>query len=286
MRLLVGLEVGRHVGDRDDGEDVVGDVLRHPHAHRDEDLLGVGPDHLEDRQVRVRLLLLGDLGLGLLVDRGLLELEPDVETDQDEDGRQQERDPPAPGLEVGVALDRREHEQHTGRHQVAQRHAGLRPRGPEPAVLLVAVLGGHQHRAAPLAADRESLQEPADQQQDRGSHADRRVRRQQADREGGDTHQHQRDDEHLLAAHAVAEVTEHHPAQRSRDEAECVGAEGEQRRGDRLRLREEQRAEHQGGCRPVEEEVVPLDGGPDQAGEDDLDDPVLPGLGARVGCGD
>ena len=51
-------------------------------------------------------------------------------------------------------------------------HTGLRPRGPEAAVLVLAVLGGHQHRAAPLAADGEALHQPADQQQDRGGDAD------------------------------------------------------------------------------------------------------------------
>ena len=51
----------------------------------------------------------------------------------DEHGGEQERDPPAPRLEVGVALDGGEHQQHAGREQVAQRHAGLRPRGPEAA---------------------------------------------------------------------------------------------------------------------------------------------------------
>ena len=76
---------------------------------------------------------------------------------RDEHGAQQERDAPAPRLEGGVGLDGREHPQHTGGEQVAQRHAGLRPRGPEAALRVVAVLGGHQDGAAPLAADREAL---------------------------------------------------------------------------------------------------------------------------------
>ena len=145
----------------------------------------------------------------------------------------------------------------------------------KPRRFVVAVLGGHQHRAAPLAADGEALQQPADQQQDRRRDADGGVRRQQADRERRDAHHHQRDDEHLLAADPVTEVAEDHAAEGPGDEAERVGAEGEQRRGDRLGLGEEQRAEDEGGGRAVEEEVVPLDGGADQAGEDDLDDARL-----------
>ena len=131
---------------------------------------------------------------------------------------------------VGVALDGGEQEQHAGGEQVAQRHPGLRPRGPEAATSSVAVLGRHQHRAAPLAADGEALQQPADQQQDRGGDADGGVRRQQADREGGDPHHHQRDDQHLLAPDPVTEVAEDDAAERPGDEAERVGAEREQRR--------------------------------------------------------
>jgi hypothetical protein len=56
-------EVGRHVGDDDDREDVVRDVLGHPHAHGEEHLPGVPPDDLEDRQVPGATCL--DLRLGL-----------------------------------------------------------------------------------------------------------------------------------------------------------------------------------------------------------------------------
>ena len=227
-------------------------------------------------------LLRGDLGLGLLVDGRLLELEADVETDQHEHGGEQERDAPAPGLEVGVALEGSEHEQHTGREQVAQRHSRLRPRGPEATTAVVTVLGCHQHRTTPLAADGEALEQAADEQQDRRSDADGGVRREQADREGRDPHQHQGDDQHLLAADAVTEVAEHHATEGPRDEADRVGAEGEQGRVDRVGLGEEQRSEDQRGGRAVEEEVVPLHGGADQAGEDDLDDAVAACVARRV----
>ena len=142
----------------------------------------------------------------------------------------------------------------------------------KPRWLSVAVLGGHQHRAAPLATDGEALHEPADEQQDRRADADRGVRRQQPDRKGRDAHHQQRDDQHLLAADPVAEVPEDHAAEGARDEAERVGAERQQRPGGLLALREEQLAEDQGGRGAVEEEVVPLDGGADEGGEDDLDD--------------
>ena len=96
------------------------------------------------------------------------------------------------------------------------------------------------------------------------------VSRQAADQERRDAHDQQRRDEHRLAADAVAEVPEHDPADRPRREADRVGAERQQRADQRLRIREEQLAEHERGSRAVEEEVVPLDRGPDEARECDL----------------
>ena len=77
-------------------------------------------------------------------------------------------------------------------------------------------------------------------------------------------------DEHRLAADAVAEVTEDDAAQRPRGEADGEGAERRQRADQRARAREEQLAEDQRGGGPVEEEVVPLDRGADEACGDDL----------------
>ena len=180
-----------------------------------------------------------------------------------------------------LALHRGEHPQHAGGEQVAQRHAGLRPGGPEAALVVAAVLGGHQDGTAPLTADREALHQAADHQQDRRGDADGRVRRQQADRERAGAHHQQRDDQHGLAADLVAEVAEDHAAERPGDEAERVGHERVERALGAADLAEEHLAEDEGGGRPEEEEVVPLDGGADQAGADDLDDrPRLP-VGTR-----
>src|SRR5262249_4652689 len=50
----------------------------------------------------------------------------------------------------------------------------------------------------------------------------------------------------------------------------------QQRPGERVRLREEELPEHQGGRGPIEEEVVPLDTGADEAGDGDLQDRAPP----------
>ena len=86
-----------------------------------------------------------------------------------------------------------------------------------------------------------------------------------ADQERRDAHDEQRQHEHRLAADAVAVVPEHDAADRAGGEADRVGAEGQQRADQRLGLREEQIAEHERRGRAVQEEVVPLDGGADEA---------------------
>jgi hypothetical protein len=68
----------------------------------------------------------------------------------------------------------------------------------------------------------------------------------------------------------VAEVAEDDPTDRPRHEPDRVRAERQQRAHERLEVREEELVEDQGGGHPEQEEVVPLDGGTDQAGDDDL----------------
>ena len=92
----------------------------------------------------------------------------------------------------------------------------------------------------------------------------------QADQERRDPHDQQRQDEHRLAADAVAEVPEHDPADRPCGEADGVRAERQQRADQRLCLREEQVTEDQRRGGAVQKEVVPLDGRADEAGQRDF----------------
>ena len=112
--------------------------------------------------------------------------------------------------------------------------AGLRPARPEAAPRGVAMLGRHQHRAAPFAADGEALDQAQDDQRDRRPDADLRIGRQKADQHGGDAHQDQAQHQQSLAADAVAEMAEDDAADRPRDEAERIGREGQQRPGQRV----------------------------------------------------
>ena len=121
------------------------------------------------------------------------------------------------------------------------------------------VLGGHQHRAAPLAADRDALHDAQEHQQDRGPHPDLGVGGQQADQGAAHAHDGHAQHEHLLAADPVAEVTEHDAAQRAGDVAGGERAEARDRADERVEVREEDLVEHDGRGRRVEQEVVVLD---------------------------
>jgi hypothetical protein len=83
---------------------------------------------------------------------------------------------------------------------------------------------------------------------------------------GRDAHDHQREDEHLLAAESIAEMTEDGAAERAGDEPDAERGEREHGPEERAGLGEEQLREHQRSGGAVDEEVVELDGGADQAG--------------------
>ena len=234
-------------------------------AHRDEQLLGVLLQHLHQRHLGLRAAL-----LHLGEQRALRDGHPDPEADHDERAREQERDAPAPRQERLFGQHDVEQREDACGQQVADRDADLRPAGVEPSPVRRAVLERHQHGATPLAAEPEPLREPQDDEQDRGGDADGGVGGQQADEERRDTHDQQSDDEHLLAADAVAEMAEDDAAERPGEEPDGVRREGQQGADQRVERGEEQRVEHQRRGRAVEEEVVPLQRRPDEAGDDHL----------------
>ena len=141
------------------------------------------------------------------------------------------------------------------------------------------MLQRHQRGAAPFPADGEALDQAQQDQQDGGENADGGVGREQADREAGHAHEGHGQHEHGLAADAVAEVAEDHPAQGADDVADGEGAERGDGRDHRAQVGEEQLPEHQRGGGAVEQEVVELDGAAQEAGEQH---PAhLPGIAAR-----
>ncbi len=73
----------------------------------------------------------------------------------------------------------------------------------------------------------------------------------------------------VLAADLVAVVAEDHPADRPGDEAHRERREGQERAYQRIEAGKEQLVEDQRGGDAVDEEVVPLQRGPDQTRDDD-----------------
>ncbi len=86
-----------------------------------------------------------------------------------------------------------------------------------------------------------------------------------------------------LRADAVAIVTEDRRTERTREEADRIGTEGCDGCERRIAGSEEHLVEHQRGCRAVDQEVVPLDGGADHTGPDDLAHGRIVGILRRGG---
>jgi hypothetical protein len=135
----------------------------------------MAPDELGEGH-RARLAA----ALDLLELRRLLQAAAHDEADHDEDDGEQERDPPAPGQE-GLVRQAGHGEEGEVRGEHPDRHAELGEAAVERAAAGRGVLGGDEHRAAPLAADPEALQEAQEHEQPGRSDPDRRVGGQQAD---------------------------------------------------------------------------------------------------------
>lgn len=211
---------------------------------------------------------LGAVLLHLGEQRALDHLETDEQADAEQQHAQQERHAPAPGREL-VLGEGGDQGDHGGGDQGAERGPHLREARPEPTALLARVLHDHQGRATPLTADGDALDHAQGDQQDRCPDADGVVGGQQADEEAGAAHQAHGEQQHVLAAQAVAEVSEDDAADGA---GHISGGEGAER-GDRAHggvgAGEEQFAEDERGDGAVDEEVVELDGGAEQSGEGD-----------------
>lgn len=190
------------------------------------------------------------------------------DADEDDEDAEHERNPPAPGQQLGLGHETAEdHED-----EVADQHADVDGGGeeapPEP-VPSAGVLKGQQGGPAPLAAGAESLQEPNGDEEDGRGDTDGLVAGQQADGGGRQTHDHEGDHEDTFAAEPVAVVSAEHTAEGPGDETRGIDGERQQCADGRALGREEQLREDQcRGC-SVEEEVVPVDDRADRGGGDD-----------------
>jgi hypothetical protein len=196
-----------------------------------------------------------------------LSFKPDVDREHQQDHRYQERDAPAPiGEGFGFDVEAREPDHDEGEEE-AERRRGLNEARGVAAIVRPRVFGDVGGRAAILAAQRETLEQPQAHEQDRGQPADGRKRGQQADAEGRAAHHHDGDEEGVFAADEVTDAAEDERAERAHQEAGGVGRKRRQQRRGVISGWKEQRGEE--GCqRGVEIEVVPFEYGAERGGED------------------
>ncbi|KAG0941882.1 hypothetical protein G6F31_014950 [Rhizopus arrhizus] len=220
--------------------------------------------HRQHRQPHRRLAFQRLLEVGGLVD---VQSHPQAQPDQQRAGH--EGNAPAPLQEVVLAQAAAQRQEDAGRQQEAQRGAQLREHAVPGALARWCVLGGQQHRPTPLAAPPQSLAASAQRQQRRCPQPDLRMGRQQADQYRGQAHGQQCGHQGGLAADAITEVAEHRRAHRPGDERHREGRQRLQQCRLFAAVREEQVREHQHRGRGVDVEVEELNGGADQAGQQD-----------------
>jgi hypothetical protein len=156
----------------------------------------------------------------LLEDRGFGDAEPDPQPDANHDDAEEERNPPSPDEEL-VARQPAEEQHRQVRQEQSGRPAELRPGGEEAAIFVGArPLHRQQHRAAPLAADPNPLDQADDRQQDSSPNADALIGRHEPDGYGRDTGHQQCRDQGSLASDAVAPMAEDRRPNRAADKAD------------------------------------------------------------------
>ena len=243
--------LGRH--DRAEGQDHELQVL--PLAEG----LGVGR-----RGGAALFLQLGEGG-------ALRELHPHEDGDQQEARREQEGDPPAPGVKgvrsEEVADDHPGQQDHEQGGEEAEGGRGLNPAGRPSAGVVRGVLGHVDRGPAVLPAQGEALQDPHQHQQGRRDQARLAVGGQEADGDRGHAHQDHREEEGALSADLVPDPAEHQGADGAEEESGAEQGEGGDVAGGLGQAREEDLRDDRGQA-AEDEEVIPLEGGPGRRGPD------------------
>ena len=125
-----------------------------------------------------------------------------------------------------VAGQPAEHQHREIGEKQPRRRAELRPRRDKPAILVGSrPFHRQQHRAAPFAADPDSLDQADDGQQNGAPDADAGVGRHETNRKGGEPGHQQGRDQGRLAADPVALMTEYRSTDRPPDKTDEENAE-------------------------------------------------------------
>lgn len=173
-----------------------------------------------------RGLTLGAFGHHPFEGRALVQLEPDPQRHDQQEEREQEGDAPAPFVESLGPHDSAGDQDDAQRHDQADRGRRLDPAGQEAALLCGRMFGHIDGGPAVLSAQGKTLRDPEEDQEDWRRDADLAKVRQKADRDGGDAHHGDGDQEGGLASCLVAEPAEHQGPQGPHDEADTKGQQG------------------------------------------------------------
>ena len=202
--------------------------------------------------------------------RAFRKLKPHPQADPEQDQREQERHPPAPGVERGGGDQRPAGQDHDQAQHEPADDACLDKTGVIAALRGRRVFGDIDRRPAVFATQREALDDPQEDHDRRRGEADRRCARHHAHACGGDAHQRNGNEKGVLAPQLVAEEAEQHRAQRAKAEPHREpGPDQQQLQGNVVGG--EERLADQRGERAIDEEVEPFEdrarrrGGDDQA---------------------
>ena len=255
-----GLE--RHL-EGDDQEEQGIELARVP----DHSLAGGRADEREEDDLRVAPVgeALGErrlgrlaLALDLLEHRRLLQPQPDIDGEDQQEQRDEERDAPAPCGELLWGQACPAHVNHCQGHEEPQGGSRLDPARSIAAPVFRGVLGDIRRRPAVLTSQRQPLHETQQHQQNGGDPTDRREGGQQPHRERRCAHTDDRHEKRILPADNVADAPEYQRAEGPHQKASRVRDERRQQRRRRVASREEQRCEKRGERR-VQIEVIPLE---------------------------
>ena len=199
--------------------------------------------------------------------RSAPQAQSDVEPDDAEDARNEERDAPAVGVHRLFGQERFERGDRHRPQQETDHHRPDEEGDHQSAVPRRRVFGQEAGTTVVLAARREALNAAQKHQQHGRRGSNRAVARHQADAERGQGHQDDHDRKHSLAADPVTEWTEEESAEWTHEERDREDRERAQQACGAVGRREELLGDV-GGEESVDGEVVSLDGVAD-AGHDD-----------------
>src|SRR6266853_4866201 len=197
------------------------------------------------------------LGLHLLENRSFPQLQPDVDRHHHQQERDEERNPPAPCVELVISQVGPGTNDHREGNHDPERRRGLQPAGVVSPALVRNVLGNVGDRAAVFPAQAQPLDDSQAEQNKGSGNANRGVGGYQTDGGGPQAHSAQSHDKGVFAAHPVTQISEQKGAQWANQEAGGKQRDRAQQRRHRVGFVEELDRQDRGQT-TEDVEVVPF----------------------------